>query len=85
MPVSSTKAKRMPLEQTVSKAPGGLGDCVFIQIECGMQPGDTLSIGRYPDGDYVFGIVHKGEPATIVLAPEAMKDVVESLFKLVQS
>jgi hypothetical protein len=86
--IESTKAKRQPLEGTVATAPGQ-GNCAYIQIECGMQPGDSLSIGKYPDGDYVFGIAsRRGKElvaATIIVAPEAMKDIVDALFKLVQA
>lgn len=86
--IESTKAKRQPVEGTVAEKPG-LGHCAYIQVECGIQLGDSLSIGKYPDGDYVFGIVSRrgSEPlaTTIVVAPEAMKDIVDALFKLVQS
>lgn len=86
--IESSKAKRQPVEGTVTTAPGQ-GNCAYIQVECGLEPGDSLSIGKYPDGDYVFGIVsHRGGPAvatTIVVAPETMKDIVDALFKLVQT
>lgn len=80
------RAIKQPLDCSVVKAPSG-GICTMINIECGLlkNAGDSVVVGRYPDGDYVIGTVHRGAAATIVLHPETMKDLVQELFQLVQS
>jgi hypothetical protein len=80
------RAIRQPLESTVVPAPTG-GQCTLINIECGLPTGagDSMVAGKYPDGDYVIGVVCRGQPGTIVLHPETMRDLLQALFQLVQS
>jgi hypothetical protein len=80
------RARKQPLDCSAVKAPSG-GICTMITIECGLlkHAGDSAVIGRYPDGDYVIGTVHRGATATIVLHPDTMKDLIQELFQLVQS
>ena len=83
---STERAKRQQLEMSVVPAPSG-GQCTMITIECGLdaKSGDSCVLGRYPDGDFVIGTVMRGQPATIVLHPETMRDLLQALFQLVQS
>lgn len=84
MSLEATKAFRRELEASMVPAPTG-GQCSMITIECGMSPGDSVVVGRYPDGDYVIGTVCRGKAGTIVLAPETMADLAQAIFQLVQS
>lgn len=78
------RAAKRQVETSTSTAPGQ-GRCVYAQVECGMTPGDSVTFGRYPDGDYVIGMVNKGEAKTIVLSPDTMKDLIQAVFQMVQS
>jgi len=70
------KARRMPIEGGNFDAPAG-GTCKMALVECGINAGDSVTVGKYPDGDFVIGTVVGGHAGTIILSPETMRELVQ--------